>query len=232
MSRVQAIGASLAMLTVAALAIAFVPRHIAVPSATASHLEEIIPRRFGTWAFVPDIGFVTPATDDGDAERHGNSYFTIYSQIVSRAYADADGNVVMLMVAYGPVQDFRSKVHRPEFCYIASGFRVSDKFDASVPYRDGARPIAMTRLTAQREARIEPVSYWMRTGDAISHGAIDRQLIRLRFGLKGLVPDGVLIRISTIGLPPAESFMVQDRFIRDLLAAIPPDDVSFFVGKT
>ena len=33
----------------------------------------------------------------------------------------------MLLVAYGPVQNYRLKAHRPDVCYGAAGFRVSDK---------------------------------------------------------------------------------------------------------
>jgi EpsI family protein len=136
----------------------------------------------------------------------------------------------MLMVAYGPVQNYRMKAHRPEICYTANGFRVSNKYKAQVSYRNGAKPINVTRLTTQRETRLEPVSYWMRVGNDIATGPIESQIIRLKYGLHGIIPDGALIRVSTIGLSPDESFKLQDKFIRDLLAAIPPDELKFFIG--
>jgi hypothetical protein len=70
----------------------------------------------------------------------------------------------------------------------------------------------------------------MRVGNDISNGAIDHHLSRLKYGLRGMIPDGALIRISTIGLPREAAFKLQDQFIRDLLAAIPPQELKFFTG--
>ena len=153
-----------------------------------------------------------------------------YSQEVGRGYTDGHGNIVMLLVAYGPVQNYRLKAHRPEICYTAAGFRISDKTGATLSYRDGAAPIKMTRLIAERESRFEPISYWMRVGNDIANGVVDRQLIRLKYGLRGIIPDGALIRVSTINLPREASFKLQDQFIRDLLAAVPPNELKFFTG--
>jgi hypothetical protein len=58
----------------------------------------------------------------------------------------------------------------------------------------------------------------------------DRQIIRLKYGLRGIIPDGALIRISTVGLSEEMSFKVQDQFIRDFIAAIAPQDRKFFTG--
>ncbi|MDN8963538.1 exosortase-associated EpsI family protein, partial [Staphylococcus aureus] len=63
-------------------------------------------------------------------------------------------------------------------------------------------------------------------------GVVDRQLIRLKYGLRGIIPDGALIRVSTVGLPQEASFKLQDQFIRDLLAAIPQNELAFFTGKS
>jgi EpsI family protein len=149
---------------------------------------------------------------------------------VGRGYTDGHGNIVMLMVAYGPVQNYRLRAHRPEICYTAAGFRIFDKTDTTISYRDGAAPIKITRMIAERESRFEPVSYWMRVGNDISNGAIDHQLSRLKYGLRGIIPDGALVRVSTIGLPREAAFKLQDQFIRDLLAAVPPQELKFFTG--
>jgi EpsI family protein len=138
----------------------------------------------------------------------------------------------MLLVAYGPVQNYRLKSHRPEICYTANGFRISAKTETTVSYRENVKPIKMTRLVAQRETRLEPLSYWIRVGNDISNGVVDHQLSRLKYGLRGLIPDGALIRVSTINLPREASYKLQDQFIRDLLAAIPPAELKFFTGAT
>jgi EpsI family protein len=232
-SRPQLLAASLSLLAAALLAHWLEPRHLMAKPAAPDHLEQMIPRRFGQWSYVPSIGLVRPSAADekGDVERKWESW-KIYSQVVGRGYQDAAGHIVMLMVAYGPVQAYKLKAHWPEVCYTAAGFRISGKITASVPYREGAPPITLTRLTAQRESRLEPVSYWMRVGGAITRGVIDRQILRLKYGLEGLVPDGALIRVSTVGMAPQASFELQDRFIHDLLAAIPAEELPFFVGET
>jgi EpsI family protein len=228
-NRIQVILASIAILGSAVLAEVLAPRELMARTSASLSLEQVIPKRFGTWTLVPEISPVTPADPEGYVEPDPHSA-RIYSQEVGRGYTDGHGNVVMLLVAYGPVQNYRLKAHRPEMCYTAAGFRISDKTGAAVSYRDDAAPIKMTRLIAERESRFEPISYWMRVGNDIANGVVDRQLIRLKYGLRGIIPDGALIRVSTIGLPKEASYKLQDQFIRDLLAAIPPQELKFFTG--
>ncbi len=61
-------------------------------------------------------------------------------------------------------------------------------------------------------------------------GTFDRQMARMKYGLQGIIPDGALIRLSTIGLSETASYQLQDQFIRDLLTALPAQDRSFFTG--
>lgn len=229
-NRLQVVLASIAILGSAALAEVLAPRQLMARTSSAPRLEDVIPKRFGTWTLVPGMSPVTPPDPEGYVQPDPFAE-KIYSQEVGRGYTDGHGNYVMLLVAYGPVQNYRLKAHRPEFCYTAAGFRISDKTDASVSYRGGATPIKMTRMIAERESRFEPISYWMRVGNDISNGVVDRQLIRIKYGLRGIIPDGALIRISTVGLPQEASFKLQDQFIRDLLAAVPPQELKFFTGS-
>src|SRR3954469_25512106 len=140
----------------------------------APSLETVIPRQFGNWSLVPEISPVMPADPEGYVPPDPSSK-KVYSQEVSRGYRDRSGNVVMLLVAYGPVQNYRLRAHRPEICYTANGFRVSDMHKSLISYRDGAEPIKVTRLTTQREKRLEPVSYWMRVGNDIATGPVESQ---------------------------------------------------------
>ncbi len=229
LNRIQVVLAAIAILGAAVLAQVLAPRELMARTSAAPSLESVIPKQFGTWKLVPEISPVTPADPEGYVQPDPYSN-KIYSQEVGRGYTDGHGNIVMLMVAYGPVQNFRMKAHRPEMCYTAAGFRISDKTGGAISYRDGAQPIKMTRLIAERESRLEPITYWMRVGNDITNGIVDRQLVRLKYGLRGIIPDGALIRISTIGLPKEASYRLQDQFIRDLLAAIPPNELKFFTG--
>jgi EpsI family protein len=230
-NRLQVAAASIALLAAAVLAHVLTPHELMARTAASLNLEAVIPKAFGVWTVVPGIAPVTPADPEGYVEPDEHSA-RIYSQEVGRAYTDGRGNIVMLMVAYGPVQNFRLKAHRPEMCYTAAGFRVSAKTGAEVSYRAGQPPLQVAHIIAERESRYEPISYWMRVGNDITTGVVDRQLIRLKYGLRGIIPDGALMRVSTVGLPKDASYQLQDQFIRDLLSAVAPEDRTFFTGTS
>jgi EpsI family protein len=226
---VQTVLASIAILCSAVLAEAIRPRELLASSQVAPNLESVIPREFGEWRLLPNVGLVTPSEAGAYLEQRELSA-RIYSQEVARAYADAAGNVVMFLVAYGPVQNFRLKSHLPEVCYGAAGFRVSSKTVTQLSYQAGATPLTVSRLIAEKERRFEPITYWMKVGSEVATGVFDRQIARMKYGLRGVIPDGTLVRVSTIGLSETASYKLQDQFIRDLLAALQPRDRKFFTG--
>ena len=225
---IQAVLASVAILSAAAMAEAIRPRELLASSQVAPDLEKIIPRDFGQWHVVPNIGLVTPSEPGAYLERELST--RIYSQEVARGYADSAGNLIMFLVAYGPVQNYRLKSHLPEVCYGAAGFRVSAKTVTHLSYQDGAALLTISRLIAQKERRFEPITYWMKVGGDVATGVFDRQIARMKYGVRGIIPDGALIRISTVGLSETVSYKLQDQFIRDLLAALRPQDRKFFTG--
>ena len=221
--RLQIAVACLAVLSSAVVAEAMIPRISMARTSDSLDLEKIIPRQFGGWTPVPDVRLVEPP--GSDTLEH-----EIYNQEIARGYADSDGHVVMLLIAYGVSQSDRLQLHRPEICYAAQGFRVSRPTAASLLYSEQAPPIRLTRLVAQREARLEPVTYWMRIGDDVATGVVERQILKVKYGLHGLIPDGALIRVSTIGLSEQTAFEVEDKFIRDLLQSVDPATRKFLVG--
>jgi len=225
---IQAVLASVAILSAAAMAEAIRPRELLASSQVAPDLEKIIPRDFGQWHLVPNVGLVTPSEPGAYLERDLST--RIYSQEVARGYADSAGNLIMFLVAYGPVQNYRLKSHLPEVCYGAAGFRVSAKTVTHLSYQDGAALLTISRLIAQKERRFEPITYWMKVGGDVATGVFDRQIARMKYGVRGIIPDGALIRISTVGLSETASYQLQDQFIRDLLAALRPQDRKFFTG--
>ena len=230
MNPVQAVLASLAILGSAALAEALKPRELMASASTVPNLETVIPRKFGQWTLVPNVGLVTPSGPTGYVRQQELSA-KIYSQELGRGYTDGAGHVVMLLVAYGPIQDYRLKAHLPEVCYGAAGFRVSGKTVTKVSYGDDAVPLALSRITTAKEGRFEPVTYWMRIGNDVVTGVFDRQMARMKYGLQGLIPDGALFRVSTVGMTEEASYRLQDQFIRDLIGAIPAQNQRFFVGS-
>ncbi|OKO86849.1 exosortase-associated protein EpsI, V-type [Bradyrhizobium sp. AS23.2] len=229
-SRVGVVLASIAIAGTAIAAEVFAPRQLMARTAASQSLETVIPRQFGTWKLVPEISPVKPIDPEAYVQPPDPLSAKVYSQEVARGYTDGAGHIVMLLVAYGPVQNYKLKAHRPEICYTANGFRVSDKSNSNLDYSGGS--LKITRLVAERESRYEPITYWMKVGDDISNGVVDNQISRLKYGLRGILPDGALIRVSTVGLLKDASFKLQDQFIKELLAALPSQERGFFLGKS
>ena len=215
--------ACVAMLGSVMLAVALTPRNLMARTHDVFNIDQHLPTQFGDWKPVQGLNVVAPpAADSLEA--------TIYNQEASRGFVDPDGHVVMLVVAYGESQSDRLQLHHPEVCYTAQGFRVSRPSATKLDYSPSAPPLNVTRLVAQREDRIEPISYWMRIGYDNSNSNWARQALKLQYGLRGWVPDGALFRVSTFGVPAEQSFEIQDKFIRDLLNAVDPGTREFMVG--
>jgi hypothetical protein len=70
----------------------------------------------------------------------------------------------------------------------------------------------------------------MRVGDDNPRTQLGRLMVKLRLGLVGEIPDGLLVRISTISADHDAAFKVQADFIRALLLAIAPPNREFVVG--
>jgi EpsI family protein len=222
----QALLACAAIFGAGFLAETLKPRQLLASTQVAPNLEMTIPKDFGEWHLVPNIGLVTPSEPEAYVRREER----IYSQEVARGYTDAAGNLVMFLVAYGPAQTYRLKSHLPEMCYNAAGFRVSTKNVDRISYLQEVPPITVSRLVAEKEGRFEPITYWMKVGDDVATGVFDRQIARMKYGLEGIIPDGALIRVSTIGLSKASAYKLQDKFVQDLLHALSVKDRKFFTG--
>ena len=215
--------ACVAMLAAMLLSIVLTPHRLMARTHEVFDMEKHLPTAFGDWKPAEGLNVVAPAPPDS-LERE------VYNQEASRGFVDPEGHIVMLMVAYGESQSDRLQLHHPEVCYTAQGFRVSGTSSTRLPYSASEPPLKVTRLVAAREERIEPISYWMRIGYDNSNSNWARQALKLGYGLRGWIPDGALFRVSTIGIPPEESFKVQDKFIRDLLNSVDPGTREFMVG--
>jgi EpsI family protein len=222
-SAINATLAALLLVGVATASYAMKTKTLIVDGRAEPEYATLIPEKFGDWKLVPQIRLVTPVDDDSLANR-------IYSQMIGRAYVDGSGNMVMLLMAYGPRQIDRLQLHRPEICYVAEGFRVSGLRPVELDVEPGRPPLSVSKLIARRENRTERITYWMRVGDDVVSTLFRRQLTSLRYGLKGLIPDGVLIRVSTINMEETASDDAHARFLKDMLAAVRHADLRHFVG--
>ena len=204
-------------------AVAMKPSQLMARSQKELDLEKTLPVAFGQWRAAPGVRLVEPPGSDTLSHE-------IYNQEVARGYLDPNGHLVMLLVAYGESQSERLQLHRPEICYAAQGFFVSRPVDGSLSYNVSEPALEIRRVMTFREERVEPITYWMRIGYDVSEGVLERQRLKLEYGLRGLIPDGALFRVSTVGVPQAESYRIEDQFIRDLIAAVDPTMRAFMVG--
>lgn len=213
--------AAMACASVGALALRPRPNSDAVQ---AIQLEQLIPQRFGSWQAVPAaVQVVNPQTQQ--------LLDKLYSQTLSRTYVDDRGRRIMLSIAYGNDQRGGLQAHMPEVCYPAQGFvLVGAKQSASVATVGGAVPVR--RLHARLAAREEPISYWFTFGAQAlaSDSPWEKRLIEFRFGLSGSIPNGVLVRVSSIGSDATAAYVNHDAFIRDLIASMSMANRSWLVG--
>jgi len=190
------------------LAQAMIPRHYLADDMPPLVLQEAIPHIIGNWREEENLPQVVA---DPTVEETINKY---YSQTVSRTYVDAQGNRVMLTVAYGKDQNSNSTAaHRPEFCYAAQGFLVEKHPQETLQV--GSKPIPVARLVGRLDERIEPITYWVTLGETPSLPGLPRKLQQLKYGLRGEIADGFLVRVSTLGTDPQQEYAVHDRFLRD-----------------
>jgi EpsI family protein len=186
-------------------------------------LEEMIPKQFGNWrvnqALVP-----IQASPDVQAELD-----KIYNQVLSRTYSDHLGRHVMLSIAYGGNQADKLSIHLPEGCYGGQGFAVGPKITSELLTPRG--DITVARLIATKQSRVEPITYWMVIAGKVTTNSWDAKKAKLAYTLKGDVPGGMLIRISSISGNAAEAFKLQQDFASELFASLPKDKVEQLIGS-
>ncbi len=187
-----------------------------VADAAPFSLDTAIPRQFGDWREEPQksVQVINPETQA--------LLDKLYSQIVTRTYINADGYRIMLSVAYGADQRGSLQVHKPEICYPAQGFTLIRNEASEIVTRFGQ--IHAQRLFTTMGTREEPVTYWFTTGDAVVRSKLQKRLMDLRYGLTGLIPDGMIFRVSSLDSDQAQANRYQDQFVNQLLQSVSPAD--------
>jgi EpsI family protein len=143
----------------------------------------------------------------------------IYTEVEDRSYVSKDGHRMMVTVAYGRDQSDGFKVHRPEVCYAAQGFTVGDALDAKLDL--GGRQIDVKHVDTHKDARSEPVTYWMVIGDNVVNTPGRHKYFQIKYAFNGLIADGLLVRVSSLSSDPAQAYEEQAAFVRDWVASVP-----------
>ena len=198
----------------AALAGALVPTIRVADTRPKTPLSELVPASFGEWVEDRSMPVVLPAPD---VQANLNK---VYNQVLARTYVNKQGYRIMLSVAYGGDQSDGMQVHRPEVCYPAQGFEVQRVWADDVQLAD--RSIPVTRATTRLGPRIEPLTYWIINGEQVIRPGFGARLVQLQYTMRGKIPDGMLVRVSSIDPEMKRAFEMQDRFSRDMAQALDP----------
>lgn len=187
-------------------------------------LEALFPKQFGVWRLDANVPVILPAPD---VQARLDA---IYNQVLSRTYVNDRGQRVMLSVAYGGDQSDGTRIHRPEVCYPAQGFQIlSNKVDhIDLP---GHEPLKVRHLESKLEQRFEPITYWVVVGDSAVVSSSEQKLAQLRYGLRGVIPDGMLVRVSSIDPDTRRALDLQQQYISDLARFLTPQASQRVFGR-
>lgn len=204
---------TLALVIPGVMSALMMPRNLIANTRPLPVLETMIPLSFADWRHdtLTDQLLVLPKLKQPT---------DLHDQVLARTYVNSQGQRVMLFVSYGSNQLGREfQEHRPEFCYRGAGFTLLETGDASLPLL--AQNLSVRQLLAQQYDRFEAITYWMTIGDQPTMPGVPRKLVQLRYGLLGEIPDGMLVRVSSLVNNSEDAFALQARFIADLSLAIP-----------
>ncbi len=185
-------------------------------------LEAMVPIAFGDWKVQPSsVQIINPQAQE--------MLDQLYSQTLSRTYANSKGYRVMLSIAYGKTQSGSLQLHRPDVCYAAQGFTLHTRQTSTLALGDATIP-AM-RFTTSLKQRKEPVTFWMVVGEYVALTRGDQKLAEIQYALRNRVADGMLVRVSSIDPDNSAAFALQGQFSAQLIAALPADVRARFAGR-
>lgn len=202
----------LLMLGAATLSVVAVPTKLLADTRPGFDLEKSVPKSFGDWKVDPFTIPIPPSPDQESAMRQ------IYDQILSRTYINSKGERMMLSITYGSRQNQQMRAHRQEVCYSAQGFKISQL--KRLPLNVAGATVPSARMVATQGQRIEPVTYWFTMGDSAVMSYLDREVTQLRYALEGKIPDGYLVRVSSLSNNPEIAFSQQAEFASALMLSL------------
>lgn len=183
-------------------------------------LENVIPDKIGRWDYVSSSGLVVPPEDQ--------MIRALYSQLVTRVYSDGSGPPIMLLVAQSATQTGILQIHRPEICYTAGGYQLSaiEPHVVSLPW--GGLPTLS--MSATSDSRTEQLVYWTRIGDHLPTSWREQRMAVAMDNLRQIIPDAIMVRVSTFGNDKARALASVDEFIVALMNSVSPQVRRVFIA--
>lgn len=186
-------------------------------------LEEVIPTAFGEWQVDRNMPVILPPPDQQALLNK------IYNQTLGRTYIDTRGYRIMLSLAYGGDQSDGLTVHLPEVCYVGQGFRLEKNVEDRLGI--GGLTIPVRRLVTTLGQRHEPITYWVTTGDEATITTWRRRMVAMRYGLRRRIPDGLLVRVSSIDRNEVFAYEQHNRFLTALVDKMGPAYRQLLIGN-
>jgi len=183
-------------------------------------LDALVPKAFDGWSMETTSGLVLPPPDQLSDQ--------LYRDLLTRAYTKPGQPAIMMLIAYGGSQGGVLQVHRPEVCYPAGGYRLPVIASRDVALAPGLA-VPARYLQAVSDTRSEQIVYWTRLGSHFPRTWAEQRVDVLKENLAGVVPDGVLVRLSTLATGPVEGLL--DGFAAALYRSVGPRMRRVLVGE-
>nr|WP_315401257.1 exosortase B [uncultured Duganella sp.] len=213
-----AAGAAMLAAMLATVAVAHWMTPVLTAGRAIGSLEHDVPRAFGDWREVPGAAAQAHLSTGDEGQALSDQ---IYDQVVMRTYVNGAGARVMLALAYAKEQRQEVKLHLPEICYPAQGYKVIALTPAALEVGAGAA-LPGKQMLAAGGGRTEAVTYWTRVGDGYPQGGLAMRMQIFRDGLAGKVDDAILVRASSLIGADADApaaYALQRQFLAALVAA-------------
>lgn len=184
---------------------------VAMPVLKNEAFEALVPGPFAGWKVLSQGGVVLPPPD---ALRD-----RLYDNLVTRAYERLGSQPVMLLIAYNNEQNGVLQVHRPEVCYPVGGYQLSETIKTEMLI--GGANIPANIFTAQSVSRTEQVIYFTRVGNSFPRSWSEQRFSVVKANLAGDIPDGLMMRVSILGITQKQAKPILADFMREFFRASP-----------
>lgn len=220
----------IAILLMAASVGAYFLRPVLVTAGPEVDLSTRTPSEFGDWRERP-----SPLVQVSLSTGLDPSMNQPYDQTVMREYENSNGDRVFLALAWGERQQQEVKIHRPDLCYAAQGFKVRSIDPAIFRLTSSGVSVAGKHMVAISSSGGEAVAYWIRIGNIFSDNAFESRLHILTQGIQGNILDGILVRASVRVRDEGDAkdqWKLLDQFLNDLVSSSPSDVQRVLLGDS
>ena len=193
---------------------------VEMPVVDAEAFDALVPDKFDGWSPLSRGDVLLPPPD--------TLRDRLYDNLVTRVYAKPGTPPVMLLLAYNNIQDGVLQVHRPEVCYPVGGFELSET--QKIGISGAGRSIPANIFTATSPRRTEQVIYFTRLGKTFPRSWTEQRISVMRANVAGNIPDGMMMRVSALGIDQETAIPILTDFSREFIDASPRRLQELLVG--